>query len=726
MASYSATGVVQFDTDASTSGVLVDGAGKAKVNMGTGLGQVLQFTTASKLPALDGSLLTGVVPGSNSVGSAQIIDGSIVDADISNTAAIAWSKIASPTTLAGYNITDAVRNKGLTPGISSGLDTGKPATPVLGELYIATDAAKIYRWDGTATWDVVASNGGGQSFAIGTTGNSPAFSSSANTYTLNIPIASASGAVTAGLISNADYVLFDSKQSSSLTGGQVWVGNSSNSAQARALSGDIFSVTDEGLVIVLKSTTGIANQIVALDGTSIGTMNGLKLPSGSNNVTLTAATTATGTYVLRLPADQGAANQIMQNDGSGNLSWISKSSITDATKLPLAVGTMTGALITGAGTEALPAVGVGQTTSGLFSAGADTLAFSAAGTERMRIMPSGSVGIGTAGPGKTLDVNGEIRAKGYEATGTSPYALFSDNISDANAIMSGGNPSSKNIVIGRHGTTGTFIGDYSPTYRSYQGVFTRKNEDVEHVFFGTSYDLDAFDTGNESGISAMDNVVSIHFWGDEVLRIYDNGVSKVDYSDVPDGNIFDFFRVRGTPSSPQAVQVGDTVGKTTFTGYTGVDYTETANIAAVVEGVSGANLGSSLVFSTASVSSPISEKMIILGNGNVGIGVAPSSAKLEVNGHIAASGSAATLGACGVSPAIAGNDTKGFVTVGSGATTSCVINFNSAFSSAPVCTITWRGVASAIGIGVAASTTAMTVNFSADSQGLNFNYHCLQ
>lgn len=120
-------------------------------------------------------------------------------------------------------------------------------------------------------------------------------------------------------------------------------------------------------------------------------------------------------------------------------------------------------------------------------------------------------------------------------------------------------------------------------------------------------------------------------------------------------------------------------------------------------------------------------RMTFKAGGDVGIGTTSSPlAKLEVNGHIAASGGAATVGSCGTSPAITGNDTKGYVTIGSGATTSCVITFNSAFTFAPVCTVTWRGAASAIGVGVAATTTALTVNFTSDAQSLSFNYHCLQ
>ena len=84
----------------------ISGLGTAATqNVGTGLGEVLQFATAGTLPALDGSALTGVnaVIGAgavsnfelaaNSVQSGNIDDGTIVDADVNISAAIAGTKI---------------------------------------------------------------------------------------------------------------------------------------------------------------------------------------------------------------------------------------------------------------------------------------------------------------------------------------------------------------------------------------------------------------------------------------------------------------------------------------------------------------------------------------------------------------------------------------------------------------------------------------------------------
>src|SRR5690606_28153703 len=112
----------------------------------------------------------------------------------------------------------------------------------------------------------------------------------------------ATASVTAGLVSNADYASMMSKQSSTLASGQVWVGNASNGAVARALSGDISSITDVGLVTVNKSTTGQSNYIMALDGSGVANSFGVGL-KGSTSGTVNLISSATSAnYTLRFPA----------------------------------------------------------------------------------------------------------------------------------------------------------------------------------------------------------------------------------------------------------------------------------------------------------------------------------------------------------------------------------------------------------------------------------------
>ena len=136
--------------------------------------------------------------------------------------------------------------------------------------------------------------GGAQTFATpGTTGTAPAWASSGTTHTLNIPMASATS-VTAGLLSNADWVTFNnaatgtwSKSGTTLnySAGNVGIGSSSPGAKLDIV-GDL-----------------------RLDGATSGYL-GLKAPA-----------TVTTPVTLTLPNGDGASGQALTTNGSGTLSW---------------------------------------------------------------------------------------------------------------------------------------------------------------------------------------------------------------------------------------------------------------------------------------------------------------------------------------------------------------------------------------------------------------------
>lgn len=87
----------------------------------------------------------------------------------------------------------------------------------------------------------------------------------------------------------------------------------------------------------------------------------------------------------------------------------------------------------------------GDGTTGLFSAAASTVSVATAGTERLRVTGTGSVGVGTVTPRETLEVNG-----GLLVTGTVTGATGWTPVSQDSYYMSG------TCVIGTMRINGSF------------------------------------------------------------------------------------------------------------------------------------------------------------------------------------------------------------------------------------------------------------------------------
>lgn len=90
-----------------------------------------------------------IVPGGS------IVNQSITDAQISNTAAIGWSKVDKSG--AAARDVGAIANAGGAPSIQAGNDTDKGNAGTTGRLYISSDTKKIY-YDTGSTWIIVGSS----------------------------------------------------------------------------------------------------------------------------------------------------------------------------------------------------------------------------------------------------------------------------------------------------------------------------------------------------------------------------------------------------------------------------------------------------------------------------------------------------------------------------------------------------------------------------------------
>lgn len=251
---------------------------------------------------------------------------------------------------------------------------------------LVTDGAGNISWQtaGAGISSLNGATGPAQTFAFGSVGTAPAWSTAGAIHTLNIPSAS-TASVSAGLISNTDFITFTNK---------------------------------------MPNVSGALNETLRYDGATWTPTSGLTITSGGDvsvmNTPTTGTHVATKNYVdaavgTAVP-NGSSAGQFLQWDGT---SWQPMM----ANFLSIAGGTMSGLLDSSnrftssyLGSSSSPTFAI-NAMNGFFSPSVNTLAISAGGTERIRVDSSGNVGIGTPSPMTMLDVIGEIKATNLRLTG---------------------------------------------------------------------------------------------------------------------------------------------------------------------------------------------------------------------------------------------------------------------------------------------------------------------
>jgi hypothetical protein len=230
----------------------------------------------------------------------------------------------------------------------------------------------------------------------------------------------------------------------SITAGRVLLGNSSNVPTATELSGDV-TVTSAGVTTV--SNGAITNAKVATNAAIVDTK--LATISTAGKVSNSATTATNGNTV----------NTIVLRDASGNFSagTISAAIIGNVT------GNLSGKVSFPLGTAALPSLYPGtDTNTGIFSPGADQVAISTNGTNRLHIASDGKVGLGTSSPNELLEVTGNIHM-----SGAADRTIFNR----ANNALSLGTNNTARLHITNAGNVG--IGTTSPgSALQVQGLIT--------------------------------------------------------------------------------------------------------------------------------------------------------------------------------------------------------------------------------------------------------------
>lgn len=213
---------------------------------------------------------TGAQKGIVQVGSNLTVSSGTISVTGSNvTAALGYT----PLDKAGDSMTGTL---GLFQTAADPNTTGWNSTQK-GFSWFNTTSNLVKYWDGSAIQSLGISGSGltslggqtgsTQTFTTGTAGTDFGISSAADTHTFNLPTASATNR---GALSSADWATFNNKLSAitnvaGLTDGNIWIGDASNIAQARVLSGAA-TLSNTGVLTLSNNAVTAANLESAANG----------------------------------------------------------------------------------------------------------------------------------------------------------------------------------------------------------------------------------------------------------------------------------------------------------------------------------------------------------------------------------------------------------------------------------------------------------------------------
>lgn len=682
----------------------IGGLGTAATkDVGTGTGNVLQLNASSQIPAVDGSLLTNV----NAV---QLQSRNVASTLPTNGQVLGWNNSASrwePLSTAVGSVTSVGSGNGLTGGpiTSSGslaVDVGTTANKIL-QL---NTLAQIPAVDGSLLSNLNASRLQGRPLAATAPANGQMVGWNSTSAQWE-PMSAGVGSVLS--VSSGAGLLGGPITSSGTL--KVDVGTAANQivqlnsvAQLPNVDGSLLSNVNAAKLATrtIASTLPTIGQFLGWNNTTsqwepMPTLSGTVTNVSSGAGLLGGPITSNGT----LKVDVGtAANQIVQLTSLALLPAVDGSLLTNLNASRIATRTVAATLPTNGqiltwNTTTTQWEPQTNSVAGGFINGGNTfganstlgnkdafkLGFITNNTTAMTLDSSGNVGIGTTSPSGTLEVQG---GTGAASTAGTDIKIF------AQAGGSAANGGFLRLSAGNGGTGNQNGGD----------VYLLPGNGTGTATSGTVW---------TKQLSVIGNAVQYVPSGAQTTP---TATSK---------NGANNFQIRSSTSQD------DNTMLISFLGTNQNGNAQNAYMGAV--SVTGnTNYTPALVFGQQTGSNSYAESMRIDYNGMVGIGTTSPGATLDVKGHIANSGTAATVGTCGTSPAISGNDTRGIVTLGTGSPTACTVTFNAAYTSSPHCVITpYGGDAGAIRWWITASTTALVMNFTATpTASQQFEYHCMQ
>jgi len=264
----------------------------------------------------------------------------------------------------------------------------------------------------------------------------------------------------------------------------------------------------------------------------------------------------------------------------------------------------------GAGSAASPSITfTGDTNTGVYSPGADALAFSTNGTERVRVQDNGRVGIGTASANSLLHVS---QSGGptiiLEGNSADNGALLGAIKAETTASLTTDNPASIRFLS--NGSAGGHHGGSISFWTNPQSA----GGEVERARITRDGNLLVGTTAN-TGYLGITTCAAQFVNTDTVLAL---GVERA--TNDQNSASFVFRKTRATaPGGVIAVTNNDKLGMIRFAGTDGANSIEAASIEAVVDGNIGTrDMPGRLVFSTTAdgMDAP-TERMRIKSNGTI-------------------------------------------------------------------------------------------------------------
>ena len=228
-------------------------------------------------------------------------------------------------------------------------------------------------------------------------------------------------------------------------------------------TGVTFSATDKGKKILYSDGTNIVEGVTSVGNLTTGTV------TATGNITTTGTITSTGSVSGPLNADNltsgtvpdaritGSYTGLTNLTMSGDLTVDTDTLVVDASANTVGINTASAAralhvvssqeivarLESSGAASRLKLIDSGTTSSGnapILSSAGDLFLLNTGGSERLRVLANGNVGIANTNPSEKLEVTGTVKATSFEGDGSALTGISAGLVNLGTTSVSAGNP----------------------------------------------------------------------------------------------------------------------------------------------------------------------------------------------------------------------------------------------------------------------------------------------